>query len=393
MNSNIGMKPALSQVGWTFGRGYLPFPRDRSRLWKIVSDIIDRSDDNVMVLAHHNADLDAVATSLVLKWTFPWVRLGAFRSISHPGKKLLNHFNIDMELDPDLGDVSLLIVVDSSSPVQVMEREISDWPDFHVIDHHPDHSHWNDTAYIDDSKGACVEIALQMAMLTGSPLTDDMATASLAGIIADTGKFRFARPVDLEVSSFLLGGSDMTMEDVLLIIEGDEYFDVSKKVAQLKAMKRIQYRKIGDQVIAVSRVNSFEAAACRVLLVAGADVAFVAAEKKDDLRVSSRAKPHILKMGVHLGHFMEKVGSMTGAQGGGHDGAAGINGKGKADRTLQICMDEMSTLLAEKLGIEKKGHPRNRGRGRGRNGSSFHQGRPISHGKEIIGSRSSGQDK
>jgi nanoRNase/pAp phosphatase (c-di-AMP/oligoRNAs hydrolase) len=373
MPPSSGRRPALSQVGWTFGRGYLPFPLERDLMWDIISEIMDRKESGVMVLAHHNADLDAVATSLVLKWTFPWVRLGVFKSVSQPGKKLLNFFGIDMEIDPDLSEVSLLIIVDSSSPLQVIDGDPSQWPDYRVVDHHQDMSHWKGQNYIDDSKGACVEIALQMAMLTNSPLTSEMAIAGIAGIIADTGKYRFASPVDLEVTSFLLGGSETTMEDVMSVIEGEDYFDVSKKIAQLKAMKRIQYRKVADQVIATSRVNSFEAAACRTLLVAGADVAFVSAEKRDELRVSVRAKPHILKMGIHLGKFMEMIGNKTGNQGGGHDGAAGLNGKARSGEALSLCMREMADLLGEKLGIGKSsGRDSNRderNRMSGRNGS------------------------
>jgi nanoRNase/pAp phosphatase (c-di-AMP/oligoRNAs hydrolase) len=298
----------------------------------------------------------------------------------------LNFFDEEMETDPDLNGVSLLVIIDSSSPLQVIEGSPGQWPKFRVIDHHSDLSHWDGDHYIDDSKGACVELALQMAMLINSPLTKEMAMAGIAGIVADTGKYRFASPVDLEVTSFLLGGSETTMEDVLNVIEGEDYFDVSKKVAQLKAMKRVQYFRVGDQVIATSRVNSFEAAACRTLLVAGADVAFVSAEKRDELRVSSRAKPHILKMGIHLGHFMEKIGTRTGNQGGGHDGAAGLNGKGKAGEVLSICMDEMSSLLADKLGITHSSrhvgrNPKGHDGRNGRNSVQRKQDRETSSGQ------------
>jgi nanoRNase/pAp phosphatase (c-di-AMP/oligoRNAs hydrolase) len=197
-----------------------------------------------------------------------------------------------------------------------------------------------------------VEIALQMAFLSGSPLDEQMAISAVAGIVADTGKFRFTKPVDMEVCSMILHGTGLKMEKVLGIIEGEEYFDVSKKVAQLKAMRRVRFEKVGDQIVATSMVSSYEAAAARALLVAGGDVVFIAAERKNELRISSRAKPHILKLGIHLGHFMEEIGRETGNQGGGHDGAAGLNGTGKADRTLQLCMDRMIKLLSEKLGVE-----------------------------------------
>jgi nanoRNase/pAp phosphatase (c-di-AMP/oligoRNAs hydrolase) len=321
-------------------------------MWKVISDIIDNREKGILILSHHNADIDAVGTAIVLKRAFPWVELGAFKSISHAGRSLLTALEMDMKIDPDPNDYSLILIVDSSSPLQVSDGDITDWPTHWIIDHHPDHSHWEGNIYSDPSHGACVEIALQMAFLSGARMDEHMAISAIAGIVADTGKFRFSKPVDMEVCSMILHGTQMKMEKVLGIIEGEEYFDVSKKVAQLKAMRRVRFEKVGDQIVATSMVTSYEAAAARALLVAGGDVVFIAAERKDELRVSSRAKPHILKLGVHLGHFMEEIGRETGNQGGGHDGAAGLNGTGKADRTLQLCMDRMVKLLSEKLGVQ-----------------------------------------
>ncbi len=365
------ISPASGPEGWTMGAGKLPFPIKEMTMWRIISDIIDHREKGVLILAHHNADIDAVGTAIILKRTFPWVDLGAFKSISHAGRSLLQGLEIEMEIDPKVEDYSLVIIVDSSSPLQVSDGDISSWPKHWIMDHHPDHSHWNGNIYSDPSKGACVEIALQMAFLTGAQMDEAMAISTLAGIIADTGKFRFSKPVDMDVCSMVLHGSGLKMERVLGMIEGDEYFDVSKKIAQLKAMRRIRFERVSDQIVATSKVTSFEAAAARALLVAGGDVVFIAAERRDELRISARAKPHILRLGVHLGHFMEEVGRETGNQGGGHDGAAGLNGKGKADSTLQLCMDRMVKLLAEKLKVEvpkKRDHyrPYHDGRG-GRN--------------------------
>ena len=170
------------------------------------------------------------------------------------------------------------------------------------------------------------------------------------------------------------------MENVLGVIEGEEYFDVSKKIAQLKAMRRVRFEKVGDQIVATSMVTSFEAAAARALLVAGADVVFIAADRKGELRISSRAKPHILALGVHLGHFMEEIGRETGNQGGGHDGAAGLNGTGNGEKVLSICMDRMAILLSGKLGVPRdtRRNGRRGGRGKGR-GARTRQGIPINN--------------
>jgi nanoRNase/pAp phosphatase (c-di-AMP/oligoRNAs hydrolase) len=186
-----------------------------------------------------------------------------------------------------------------------------------------------------------------MALMSGCEPDRDMVISSIAGVVSDTGKFRFANDTDMAFVSALLFSSDISMEEVLGIIEGDNYFDVSKKIAQLKAMRRVRYTKVNDQVVASSSVSSYEASSARVLLVAGADVVFVGARKGNDIRVSTRAKPHILDMGIHLGKFMEEIGQETGNQGGGHDGAAGLNGKGKLDKVLSLCAKRMSDLLRD----------------------------------------------
>jgi nanoRNase/pAp phosphatase (c-di-AMP/oligoRNAs hydrolase) len=351
MSVETSLRPVTRPDGWAFGRGILPFPRDPAHLWKLVNEVVDGRNDGVMVFAHHNADLDAAATALVMKMAFPWVKLGAYKSVSTPARKLLTALDEEMAVDPDLTRYGLVVIVDSSSMLQVSDGNLSSWPRHWVLDHHAEHDSWGTEQYVDPNMGACVEIALQMAMITNMPLEREMAVAGIAGIIADTGKFRFARPVDMSVCSFLLNGSDVRMEDVLDTIEGEEYFDVSKKIAQLKAMRRVQFQKVGDQVVATSRVTSFEAAAARALLVGGADVVFIAADRPDELRISSRAKPHILRLGVHLGHFMEDIGKQTGNQGGGHDGAAGLNGKGNADKILSLCMKRM----AEEIERRSKG--------------------------------------
>ncbi|MEA3558537.1 MAG: DHHA1 domain-containing protein [Candidatus Thermoplasmatota archaeon] len=360
----VPRRPQSGPKGWTFGRHHLPLPLSESGLWSVINRIIDSRDGGVLVLAHHNADIDAVSTGIILKRTFPWVDLGAYKSISHAGRSLLKDVDLWMEIDPDVSKYSLVVVIDASSPLQVSDGDLSAWPECHVIDHHSDNDHWGVPVYLDSGMGACVEIALQIAFLTGAPLGRDMAVSAIAGIVADTGKFRFASELDMSICGMVLEGSGIKMETVLGVIEGDEYFDVSKKIAMLKAMRRVRYEKVGDQVVATSMVSSFEASAARSMLVAGADVVFVASDKRGDLRVSTRAKPHILAMGIHLGRFMEGIGSETGNQGGGHDGAAGLNGKGNAGDVLHLCMDRMGRLLADRMDIKWKAQGRRNGPGR-----------------------------
>jgi phosphoesterase RecJ-like protein len=319
-------------------------------MYRIISDIIDHRGSGIVCITHHNADLDAVASSIVMKRLFPWVRIAAYRSVSQAGKTLLQAFGEEMEVDPDLSSAALVIALDSSSPIQVSDGNVSSWKRTWVIDHHQGNDNWGSKdVYLDDGRSACVEIMLQMAMMSGMPITRDIAIAGIAGIIADTGKFRFAHPDDLGIVSFLLDGSSVTIEDVLSIIEGEEYFDVSKKIAVLKSLRRVRYQRVGDQIIGTSTVGSFEAAAARGLLVVGCDVVFIGCQKEMEMRISSRAKPHLVKAGVNLGKFMEEMGKKLGAEGGGHDAAAGLNGRGNVEKALTVCSSEMAKRVQELL--------------------------------------------
>ena len=340
-------------AGWKIGAGSVPPPMDPTLLWSFIEDLIDKREGGILVLTHHNADIDAAATALVIKKAFPWVELGAHKSVSHGAKNLLDNFGEEMIVDPATEKYSMIYVVDSSSPLQVAyDGDLSKWPPYKVIDHHEDHGHWRGERYVDSSASSCVQIAVQMALMSGCPLDDDIAVCAVSGVISDTGKFRFAKDVDLAFVSALLYSTNVSMEEILGIIEGDNYFDISKKIAQLKALRRVKYTKVKDQVVASSTVSSFEASSARVLLVAGADVVFVGARKGNNIRISSRAKPHILNMGIHLGKFMEEIGQETGNQGGGHDGAAGLNGKGGLNEVLALCARRMSNLIRDLVNNE-----------------------------------------
>ncbi|MDG6225321.1 MAG: DHHA1 domain-containing protein [Candidatus Thermoplasmatota archaeon] len=342
-------RPERFPAGWSFGIGTLPHPKDPIALMRICERIIKGRKENVLALAHHNADLDAVASCLIIKWLFPWVRIGSYKSISQAGRMLLSSLGESMEVDPDTGSAELLLIIDSSSPSQVSDGDISSWKEYIVIDHHQDNVNWVGNVYRDEKRSACVEIMLQMAMMSGMSLTREIAIAGMAGITADTGRFRFAKAEDMAIISFLVEGSGVSIEDVLSTIEGDEYFDISKKIAVLKSLKRVRYQRVQDQIVATSTVGSFESAAARGLLVVGCDVVFIGSQKDSEMRVSARAKPHIIRAGMNLGKFMEEVGRMIGAEGGGHDAAAGLNGKGRVDRVLETCATEFSKALRAAL--------------------------------------------
>ena len=79
-----------------------------------------------------------------------------------------------------------------------------------------------------------------------------------------------------------------------------------------------------------TNVSTSEARMCKVLLVAGAEVALVSRHREGITRLSARATRNATLRGVHLGEIMAGLAEKLGGDGGGHDGAAGWSGE--ADR-------------------------------------------------------------
>jgi len=299
-----------------------------------------------IALLHHNADPDAVGSAAALKLVIPELDIGCPVSVSNAGKRVAKALGIEILLDPDLGQYEQFVVLDTSTPVQLGDL-LEGVKDPIVIDHHTSSGLWKASVeIIDPTSSSCAEIIFDIFKRSDVLFTPEIGIALMAGIISDTGRFRFASAKTFAIVSEIMDRTGLSSEEVMVILEDEDYFNYSKRVAQLKAANRLTYTNVGEDVIVSSHVGSYEAAAARVLLITGGDVVFVSNNKKKELRISARAKPHIVKKGVHLGEFMSKMGEKLNCQGGGHPGAAGMNGKGDPEIALGTLVDEMRALLS-----------------------------------------------
>ncbi len=113
----------------------------------------------------------------------------------------------------------------------------------------------------------------------------------------------------------------------------------------MKGGQRLRYQSLGNYIVAVSQVSSFESDVSGALLSLGADIAFVGSQREDGFRISARATQTIVKEGLHLGNLMVDVGKENGCNGGGHDGAAGLSGVGDVEAMLNICIKRTKKAL------------------------------------------------
>lgn len=303
----------------------------------------------VLVLAHHNADIDAMASAISLaeglKQTGAETGIGAAESVSRAAQKLAEGY--DIIIDPDCEQFDFVILVDTSVPEQL--ASVKNLRADFVIDHHPAGRLAEKAAsYIDDSAKSSAQLVYAVLKELGIDVDEKMAKIISAGIVADTAHFRHA---DSKVFSAMSELSEKAkFSDVLGMITTEEA-DPSGRIAALKAASRMDIYKFGETLVVLSNVVSHEAAACRYLLKAGADVAIVVAEKEKEMRISSRAKEKIIGKSLNLSEMFKEIGKFLEGSGGGHPLAGSANGKRKNREELKKLI---LRLLTRKLGQWKK---------------------------------------
>ncbi len=122
--------------------------------------------------------------------------------------------------------------------------------------------------------------------------------------------------------------------------------DISEKIAKIKGMQRVKLIRENDWLIGVTHVSSYEASVANSLIKMGFDIGIALSKKKDEYHISTRAKKKVcLKKNLHLGKILEEVSEEFEGSGGGHDGAAAINGKEYSEIILERILEKVKKTL------------------------------------------------
>jgi bifunctional oligoribonuclease and PAP phosphatase NrnA len=299
-----------------------------------------------VILLHGNADPDALGCGYAIARAFPEADICAPRGLDKIAKVIAGKLNLKVLDRVDLTSYDQVVVVDTSSPDQL--GELSDVPENTIIiDHHSRSDRWGDrTYYCDDTRKSCAEIIYQILKVAGVRIERDVGMALLAGMLTDSGHFRYTNPALLRSFADLMEEAKLEIDEVTSITDLEP--DVSERISQLKGAQRIRFDRVGDRIVAISVGSAYESSVCKGMLAIGADVAFVGSQRDQNFRLSARARPEMVRMGLHLGKLLEDVGVETSNDGGGHGGAAGLVGVGDVEAVLNICMQRAMDFLREK---------------------------------------------
>ncbi len=293
-----------------------------------------------LFLSHHNSDADAICSSIglrkIVKKKYP--RFNCTIGVAKGTNKFVrDFFDVEIINNPDLEEYDEIVIVDTGSMDQLSPLEPEN---FALIDHHivhPDMLKKSKISLVDVNASSTAEIIYELSKEM-NVFDGNILKTLIIGIMTDTGHLRFSTPKTLKNLAEILEKTNCEIEDYFRLVDGK--FDVSQRIAHLKASKRIKITRKNDVLIATSYVSSFEASAARALLSLGADITFVVSKKDDGIRVSGRTTGEMVKRGVNLAETMKEIGDLIDGSGGGHPGAAGANGaKGEVKEILDSCVN------------------------------------------------------
>ena len=306
----------------------------------------------ILVLCHRDADPDAVGSTFALaealKQLGARTSMGSSECVSKVSQALLDALGVEIPLDPSI-EADLVVLLDTSSFEhlgKLGERLKQSRVELVVLDHHKpveEMKHYAKFHVVKEDYTSEAELVLELIERLGAKLTPQMAFGLLAGIISDTGLFRFARNATFEaVYKLLQAGADY--EQVLKALRLPD--DPSKRIAMLKAAQRVELHRVNEALVVISEVGSFEADAAAALVRIGADVAFVGSEEKGEVRVCARAREDLLeKTKLHLGEFMAELAKEFKGSGGGHAGAASMTGSGGLEAVKNAILKRLRQQL------------------------------------------------
>jgi len=292
-----------------------------------------------LVLSHVNADIDAMGCSIALAAMFPGVEVGAVESVSRGAQNLLQHFGgryTPSSRTPGGRERGTLRPRPvrrhgDAGPGRALRADARD-----LHRHRPPRARRGaarrQPRYVcDPDSPSCAQLVHRLAREAGAQVNGDAAFALVAGIVADTERFRIAPNSAVEDALAILRAAGIELSEVIRrdgaagLRQGPRSWRCSRPRSAWPTWRR------ASSFLAHTRVGAFEASAARHMVSMGADVALVVHEEGGTVSITARASRRALDAGFHLGDYMQRLAQVVGGSGGGHAGAAGFKAPGKVE--------------------------------------------------------------
>ncbi|MEL9997953.1 MAG: DHH family phosphoesterase [Sulfolobales archaeon] len=307
------------------------------------------------LITHRNADIDALASALVLREIIVKLnKLSEAYVITPEGVDAVSkNFIVNLGIPHNIYDdtsfdrsCDTFIVVDSASREQL--GRYSYISSYVLVDHHVVNSLIDDALIklYDPSRKATSEIVSLLLLSIDSDLSSEYLTLLIGGILYDSRLLQLADGTTFKILSDLIGlGGSYDKARSLLIRKSQ--IDYSERIARLKGMSRLGIYKSGKYLITITCVGAYEGNILKILIDNGADIGIAVACRDDGLRITVRVSEDVVKeLGKPLGGLLASyVASNLGGSGGGHSLAGGSYVKGITPKELLSILKEFFSSI------------------------------------------------
>jgi phosphoesterase RecJ-like protein len=308
----------------------------------------------VLLLAHVSPDADALGSALAVGIALE--RLGVDVAVSFgdepfavprvlrslPGQHLL--------VAPDqVGERPVVVSFDVSSinRLGVLQTAAESAARFVAVDHHASYTGFGQVHLVDVAAPATAVLALDLVDRLGVPLDAELAAAVYAGLVTDTGSFKYAgtTPATHEVAARLLA-TGLRHDLISRRIYDDEPFGAVRLLGTALDRAVLEESSVGglglvwtsvtvaDRAVSGLPLDAAERVIDTLRIATEAEVACVLKEDDaGDWRVSMRSKGRVDVSAVALA-----------LGGGGHRFAAGFTGHGSVDEVLGAVREALASV-------------------------------------------------
>jgi nanoRNase/pAp phosphatase (c-di-AMP/oligoRNAs hydrolase) len=313
---------------------------------------------NLLITTHDLADLDGFFSGIVLKYCFekyfPNQNIFfTFTGLSKHTKSFVNkfsikfpNFNFTFHEHVELSDIDVIVIVDSNNIEQIQLFKNSVFKIPHIfIDHHVNlqknyKGNVSSLNLIYDKYSSTSEIVFELFDDCNIEFPIPYKYLLVSAILTDSGFLKYGNTGTIINLNRILQ-DQIEIQEIFPLLEREK--DVSEKIAQIKALQRVKLIRINQWLIGISHISSFSASAASILTKVGFDIGIVVSEDKSDYRITTRAKKNVcLRTGLHLGKIFSEINNVDG---GGHDGAATLNGKNDVKETLNQLINKIKITL------------------------------------------------
>ena len=239
-----------------------------------------------------------------------------------------------------------IFIMDASSPARVGMTKIPDGANVFVIDHHPSQEDYQAIACIEQHASATAELLYFLLVEAGITISPDVANGIFAGIVTDTGNFKYPNVTSdtMQVTSILIDdGLDISKYSALIY----ERMSYANRKLLGRAMERMTVSldgKLSTSAILWNDLTEFDAGhrdtdfiIDEVRKLGGPEVYVLAKEfKPEQFRISMRGRGKI---------DLNKLAGQFG--GGGHHDAAGFTVNGDWLYVRGALLEMFEPLLAK----------------------------------------------